>query len=325
MKDTLNIDDCNELDKVDKLKNLDSKINDNNESFDGDIIILKEVETKRSAPEKIAPLFIKKRKLDPAVLEARRIFLQSDMIENENRPTKRKPSPIRNPTLPFPIITHITQLDSENNHFETNEIKLPMKSISNYLLSLDVSKFNNMTKINCLPLERCLTTFDTTNLNIEESLSEIETRCNDARKMWKNISLTGKGENLKKSPKVRTSKRRSSSKKIVIEEEENVDNVWIHKYKPRSIEEIVGNEEPAGKLKNWLEKWKIPSRRNIDNSDDDDFYSSDCSSTCSSADYNQVAILIGPYGCGKTASVYAAAEELGYRLLSKFLFTLKNF
>lgn len=318
-KETHDIDESSETNKVsdDKIKTIDSKINnDNNESLDGDIIIIKEIDTKRTAPEKIAPLFIKKRKLDPAVIEARRMFLQSDMNENENRPTKRKQSPVRNPVLPFPLITHITQLDSENNSDnsqEISEIKLKMKATSDHLLSLDVSKFTNMTKIHNLHVERSLTTFDTTKLDIEETLSEIETRCNDARIMWNNISMIGKGENPKKLPKVRASKRRSSGKKIVNEEEKIVDNVWIHKYKPRTTEEIVGNEQSAAKLKSWLEKWKLPSRRN-DNSDDD-FYSSDCSSTCSVSENNQVAILMGPFGSGKTASVYAVAEELGYSVL----------
>lgn len=295
-------------------KNSDSKV-DVKKELDSEVIIIEETLPKRSAPEKIAPLFIKKRKLDPAVLEARRLFLQSDLSENENRPAKRKPSPVRNPVLPFPQISHVTQLDSDPNS-ETGELKVQLKiQPCKFCPSKDVSEFKKITNVNDSFSKRWLKILDPTkSADVEEALSEFESKCEDARAMWKSISQTAKPKSPKQS--TRTSKRRGAAKKIVKTEEtksiDDHDNVWIFKYKPMSTQEIVGNEQAAGKLKTWLDKWKTPVKD--DGNSDDDFYASDCSSNYSSSDFNQVAVLLGPHGCGKTASVYAVAEELGYRL-----------
>lgn len=66
------------------------------------------------------------------------------------------------------------------------------------------------------------------------------------------------------------------------------------------------------KLKTWLEAWQTPVRE--DYSSSEEFYSSD-NSYQNSLETNQVAVLLGPHGSGKTASVYAVAEELGYTVL----------
>ena len=302
---------------ADKTKVIDFEMDNEQESLDNDISVVGENIPKRLAPEKIAPLFIKKRKLDPAFLEARKLFLQSEMSENEKRPVKRKPSPVRNPSLPFPRISHVTQLNSDSNS-ELDEIKFKLKSPCKYLPSLDVSKFKNMISLNDSTAKRWMTTLEPaeSKVDIEEALNEIESRCSDARDLWKTISQFSKLESLKQLPKGRTSKRKAAIKKTVdtdkVKSIDDHDSVWICKYKPMSTQEIVGNEQAAAKLKTWLDKWKLPVVTE-NGSSGDEFYSSDCSSNYSSNGYNQVAILLGPHGCGKTASVYAVAEELGYR------------
>ncbi|XP_011503900.1 PREDICTED: ATPase family AAA domain-containing protein 5, partial [Ceratosolen solmsi marchali] len=91
------------------------------------------------------------------------------------------------------------------------------------------------------------------------------------------------------------------------------NSLWINKYKPNNSMEIVGNEEGVAKLKSWLKYWKL-LKNNKEYSSSEEFYSSDC---CVSnyVENNKVAVLIGPHGSGKTASVYAIANELGYKVL----------
>ncbi len=66
---------------------------------------------------------------------------------------------------------------------------------------------------------------------------------------------------------------------------------WVERFRPRLIDEIVGNRSAVDKLTKWLGSWngKTPKQR--------------------------AAFLYGPPGTGKTVSVQAAAMELGYDLM----------
>lgn len=64
--------------------------------------------------------------------------------------------------------------------------------------------------------------------------------------------------------------------------------MWTDKYRPDSLEEMVGNDEGRTKLLLWLKKWKPGSR---------------------------AALLVGPPGTGKTTTVHLAAERLGLQLV----------
>ena len=64
--------------------------------------------------------------------------------------------------------------------------------------------------------------------------------------------------------------------------------MWSEKYRPKNLEEMVGNEEARSKLLVWLKRWKPGSK---------------------------AAMLVGPPGTGKTTTVHLAAEELGLQLV----------
>ncbi|KXH76716.1 MAG: hypothetical protein AM326_02170 [Candidatus Thorarchaeota archaeon SMTZ-45] len=66
---------------------------------------------------------------------------------------------------------------------------------------------------------------------------------------------------------------------------------WPEKHRPKTLERVVGNHETIQSLKNWIESWisKIPNRR--------------------------AALLIGPPGIGKTASIGAMANDLDMELV----------
>jgi len=72
-----------------------------------------------------------------------------------------------------------------------------------------------------------------------------------------------------------------------------VYTAWTMKHKPRSLIEIVGNEESIQKLTDWVKSWDkgIPKKR--------------------------AAFLYGPPGVGKTVCVEALAHDLGRELVEK--------
>jgi len=64
--------------------------------------------------------------------------------------------------------------------------------------------------------------------------------------------------------------------------------LWSEKYRPGSLEEMVGNEEGRAKLQLWLKKWKRGSR---------------------------AGLLVGPPGTGKTTTVHLVAKKMGLELV----------
>jgi len=64
--------------------------------------------------------------------------------------------------------------------------------------------------------------------------------------------------------------------------------MWTDKYRPDSLEAMVGNEEGRAKLLLWLNKWKRGGK---------------------------AALLVGPPGTGKTTTVHLTAGKLGLHLV----------
>ncbi|MEM3026075.1 MAG: AAA family ATPase, partial [Thermoproteota archaeon] len=63
---------------------------------------------------------------------------------------------------------------------------------------------------------------------------------------------------------------------------------WVEKYKPKSLDEIVGNDAAKKDFIDWLQRWD---------------------------ERGKAAMLHGPPGVGKTVLVEVAASALGYRLI----------
>ncbi|KYN10078.1 PREDICTED: replication factor C subunit 1 [Trachymyrmex cornetzi] len=300
----------------------EQKINEISETViiidDSEYMISNENILKRKPNEKLAPLFIKRHKIDPAVTAARRLFLQSDIIDVENKNTDHK---VNNgiPVLPFPAISHITQLEDESDSIRSEiEHKFSMKIEKQYLPSIDIINYKYIT--NCREASKMIKTIKgPVKENVEQVLSEIKKLYPDVRRMWETIS-TIKGDLEKKSPSPEDRKTRAHERKrmltenIETEEKQSHNCAWTYKYKPMSAQEIVGNEEGASKLKDWLSGWRTSLTKEDDDSSGDEFYSSDCSSSFN-IENNQIAVLLGPHGSGKSASVYAIAEELGYSVI----------
>ncbi|XP_077278918.1 enhanced level of genomic instability 1 [Temnothorax americanus] len=321
VKDVSSINASNEdadLKKSNETSKNEQKINDTSETIItviDDCEIVNENVLKRKPNEKLAPLFIKRRKTDPAITAARRLFLQSDTVDVENKNTDHKANNGIS-VLPFPSISHVAQLENESDSTRCEiKHKFSMKIEKKYLPLIDIGNYKYIT--NCRESSRTTKTInEPVKENVERVLSEIEKLYPDVRKIWKTITMI-KGNSVKKSPpRMRGRKRALERRRTLMESEESQlhDCMWTYKYKPMSAQEIVGNEEAANKLKDWLSGWRTSLTKENDGSSGDEFYSSDCSSSCNNEN-NQIAVLLGPHGSGKSASVYAIAEELGYSVL----------
>uniref|UniRef100_A0A8D3AVS3 ATPase family AAA domain containing 5b n=1 Tax=Scophthalmus maximus TaxID=52904 RepID=A0A8D3AVS3_SCOMX len=106
------------------------------------------------------------------------------------------------------------------------------------------------------------------------------------------------------------------------------DVLWTDKYSPQHSSEVIGNCVSVNKLHSWLKKWKIRAdcderrkmeeRRDEDNSTD----SWDCGDFQGEAGAEDdredplcnTTLITGPPGVGKTAAVYACAQELGFKV-----------
>lgn len=285
-----------------------------------------EIENTRvsEAMKKLAPLFIKKPKSSIVAKEARRSFLQSGIPDKVMKKTALEQKNCRSDVgysfIPFPGVSHVGQTQSEPDLNESRENgfstlyrhKLDPGRIA---VSLDLSHFRSLSDLGKGEDDARKTDFEEfvkiDETNLEDTLRELESRYSDVRTMWANISSTSnrtpKKYQKKRNKKLKLHQGKGNSSEIP----DSPNPTWTCKYKPTSSGQIVGNDAAIGKLRNWLSGWRLPSP-NDDRSSGDEFFSSDSSSS-GCYENNQVAVLLGPYGSGKTASVYAIAEELGYR------------
>ncbi|XP_044590455.1 ATPase family AAA domain-containing protein 5 isoform X2 [Cotesia glomerata] len=282
---------------------------------DSEIEVIETKILKRPSNEKLAPLFVKRSKLDPDVIAARRSFLHSRSPENEKKKSERKVIVSGIPMLPFPSASHITQLNVEDRIHEVPcSLKYQVKEATNYTPTFDLNNFLSIINLNDSVQDQKLIK-DETKSDAEEILKEIEERCSDTREMWTKINLVSSKQKNEVIPKKRGRKSKSADKESPAKKiEDNVEvYTWTEKYKPICAKEIVGNEEAAAKLRDWLSSWQSPTEKD-DYSSSEEFYSSD-NSHPGGLNCSQVAVLLGPHGSGKTASVYAIAKELGYNVL----------
>ncbi|XP_027874521.1 ATPase family AAA domain-containing protein 5b [Xiphophorus couchianus] len=105
------------------------------------------------------------------------------------------------------------------------------------------------------------------------------------------------------------------------------DVLWTDKYVPQHSSEIIGNSASVNKLHSWLKNWKQRAdgderRQRAERKQDENSDSWDCGDFQGEAGLEEggveplgkAMLLSGPSGVGKTAAVYACAQELGFKV-----------
>ncbi|ESO85829.1 hypothetical protein LOTGIDRAFT_235779 [Lottia gigantea] len=143
----------------------------------------------------------------------------------------------------------------------------------------------------------------------------------------------------KKSKLKRKKEKRKSVEEIKEPEPEkpplhaSSELLWTDKYQPSHSSDIIGNTSDINKLKTWLLEWKHKTHKDArkmkkllskqsksskSSSQDSQWYKDDSDFDSDESEEDDrlcnTMLITGQHGIGKTATVYALAQELGYKV-----------
>ncbi|XP_054264740.1 ATPase family AAA domain-containing protein 5-like [Macrosteles quadrilineatus] len=257
---------------------------------------VKVVEVKPQTPKpavKMWPFFqkggarqVKDAPVNEAQMKAKMLFLESGVPES----VKRKVEAVKSDTIlgspaPFPTISHVLQAEEISCSDSGNLNLPPIRSVSPPpVIPVWTSS---------LPLD-------------EQDESEISTFERPGNGNVKAFLEKLKEQEPKTEVKVLFKKLKEYKNKAE-------SDIWTEVYKPTNSADMVGNSENIKKLKTWLETLKNCRKREGSVSSGDEFVSDD--SNGDDSNFNNMAVISGPCGCGKTSAVYAIAKELDIKVL----------
>ncbi|XP_050352059.1 enhanced level of genomic instability 1 [Nymphalis io] len=265
---------------------------------------------------KLAPIFVTKPQLSPAAIEAKQRFLKSGVPEKLKKSTVQQ---INNSTLLeyFHSVSHIQQNDCHVSNlqgkdwFKQTSNKIEETNVAhNYtfksLITPDSAESLNIPILKHKP-EKVLKYIKSAypKFPVYRTYHKLRSKCKGDFKDFNYIDLDNSIEIIENCTEVNN---------------DNPEKLnWCDKYKPTTSKQIIGNFESVKELKRWLETWSeklIKDKSNgSDVSDMSDFYCSDMDSKDAMRTTNNVLIVAGKSGSGKTSSVYAVAAELAIKVI----------
>jgi len=286
-----------------------------------DVIIIDENSPVKKTKQnvKLAPLFVKKvpkPAIDPAILEARRNFLLSELPANLRAPIEKQrqfeEDILSNEMVAFPIISHITQLkedyeecyDGETLHSKS-KVRIIEKDEESPTMTKDMlMKCGLLT--DCINEDYNNSVIKHNGLKREESKAIIDIK--EAVREIKDTSGTFPVNRCFKQilSKLKSAKEDGEGNEIGIC---NLNSSFVEIFKPTSFDEILIGLEPAKSLQEFLNTWNDKSGKH------DNYESDDSSSRQSMRCLNNCVVLSGRNGSGKTSSVYALANDLNYEVI----------
>ncbi|XP_046437052.1 uncharacterized protein LOC124188452 [Daphnia pulex] len=277
--------------------------------------------------EDIAPIFLKKKWEEEAraVKKAKQEFLFSGVPEVLKQQTAALAALEQRPVEIFPKISHVTQAGSQPWRLPYPESLVLRKSLPHS------KKINRPTtfasSLNSNP--------GSINSACNRSISPKQASYLEWRfcKEW----ITRMKEDHSLSfPFFRT--LRTLLPRANMERDGDRDLPWTDAYAPKQSADILANNRMSSQqLKNWLNQWKLRAGEEVaappkkvskkvgkrkriesDCTDSEDAVVDEKSNSSWNPEEEELCncvLLVGPAGCGKTATVYALAEELGYNVL----------
>lgn len=267
----------------------------------------------------LAPLFMKKSlkpQIDPMDIKARRNFLLSgipdEMRFEINKRQQFEEQILSNVDLiAFPLITHVTQLQSNNlilnnvNLWSKSKVKIRPIEVTNEINS----------NVSSITLKYGMLTNCNINAHVQVKCNKITAIKSKAIDDVKLILRQLKVENetfpynrcYKQLLKMKNSAELSDSTLISTK-----SAPFVEIYKPKMFSDYVFGIKHVKVLQEWLQEWN--EKHDIELSDSDSDFGGSRHSMATKVSNNYI-VLCGQQSTGKSSSVYALANDLNYKVI----------